>query len=98
MTTLIQAGLPPACWPMAASADCAFDNTEPRADGFPPWYHTHGTEFSGYRFPFGCAAIDFPSNAKESGQTAKWEGAGKQGIFASDHVGVCYTWSGQYLA
>ena len=82
---------------MAAPAYCMFDNTEPREDGFPLGIIPMVLSSLEIVFPFGCAVIYFPSQTKQSGKTTKWEGTGKQGIFAGYHVGAGYTWSGQYL-
>ena len=50
---LVAAGIPACCWPHVSQCVCFNDNAE-EPDKLSAWALTHGKEFPGKPFPFGC--------------------------------------------
>jgi hypothetical protein len=94
-TALLAAGLPPCFWPFAVQAYCFLDNTNFH-EGASAWAKTHGSEFRGERFPFGCKVVFKPS-ATQNNELRKDDPKTLVGVFAGYAIKPGYNWSGDYL-
>ena len=93
-TLLLQAGLPPCCWPWAMEYFSTAWNTHERG-GSSPWFDRHQQHFRGKKVPFGCL-VDYLPSPDEVKQMQSFGTKAVPAIFLGWKLNAGCAWNGEY--